>query len=64
MVKNSPARQEIWVRSLGQEDPQEEGMTTRFGILVWRIPWTEKPGGLQSIGVQKSRTRFSGQTTS
>ena len=52
------------VQSLGREDPQEEGMTTRSGILVWRIAWTEKPGGLQSIGVQKSRTLFSGQTTS
>ena len=39
----------MWVRSLGQEDPLEEGMATDSSILVWRIPWTEEPGGLQSI---------------
>ena len=48
MVKNLPARQETWVRSLGQEDPLEKEMATNSGILVWRIPWTEEPGGLQS----------------
>ena len=42
------------VQSLGQEDPPEEGMTTCFNILVWRIPWTKEPGELQSIGLQKS----------
>ena len=49
MVKNLPEMQETWVRSLGWEDPLEEGMATHSSILAWRIPWTEKPGGLQSI---------------
>ena len=44
----------LWVRSLGQEDPLEEGMATHFSILAWRILWTEEPGGLQSVGSQKS----------
>ena len=52
MIKNPPAMQEIWVPSLGQEDSLEEGMATRSSILAWRIPWTEEPGGLQSIGSQ------------
>ena len=43
------------VLSLGQEDPLEEGMATHSSILAWRIPWTEKPGGLQSMGSQKVR---------
>ena len=42
--------QEMWVRSLGQEDPLEEGMATPSSILAWRIPWIEGPGGLQSRG--------------
>ena len=42
--------QETWVQSLGREDPLEEGIATHFSILAWRIPWTEKPGGPQSIG--------------
>ena len=46
-VKNLPAVQETWVRSLGWEDPLEEGMAMHTSILVWRIPWTEEPGGLQ-----------------
>ena len=46
--------QETWVRSLGQEDPLEKGMATHFGILAWRIPWTEEPGGLVH-GVQGVR---------
>ena len=50
VVKNLPARQETWVGSLGWEDPLEEGMATHSSILAWRIPWTEEPGGLQSIG--------------
>ena len=54
MVKTQPARQETWVRSLGWEDPLEEGMATHYNILAWRIPWTEEPGGLQSIGSQRS----------
>ena len=45
--------QETWVRSLGREDPLEEGMATHFSILAWRIPWTEKPGRLQSMGSQR-----------
>ena len=50
-VKNLPAVQEIGVQSLGQEDPLEKGMTTHCSILARRIPWTEEPGGLQSIGL-------------
>ena len=53
MVKNLPAVQEAQVRSLGQEDPLEKGMATHSSILAWRIPWTEKPGGLQSIELLK-----------
>ena len=56
MVQNPPANAadvEMWVRSLGGEDPPEEGMATRFSILAWRIPWTEEPGGLLSIGSQR-----------
>ena len=48
--------QETLVRSLGQEDPLEEEMETYSNILAWRIPWTEEPGGVQSMGSQKSRT--------
>ena len=50
MVKNPPAVQETWVRSLGWEDPLEKGMATHSSILAWRIPWTEEPGMLQSVG--------------
>ena len=46
MVKNPPATQEIWVQSLGQEDPLEEEMATHSSILAWEIPWTKEPGGL------------------
>ena len=47
---------EMWVRSLGREDPLEEGMERiHSSILVWRIPWTEEPGGLQSVGSQRVR---------
>ena len=49
-VKNPPAMRETWVRSLDQEDPLEEGMATHSSIPAWRIPWTEEPGGLQSMG--------------
>ena len=45
--------QEIWVRSLGQEDPMEKRMVTHSSILSWRIPWTEEAGGLQSMGLQR-----------
>ena len=48
--------QEIRVQSLGQEDPLEKGMAIHSSILAWRIPWTQKPGGLQSNGVAKSQT--------
>ena len=53
MVKNLPAVQETWVRSLGQEDPLEKSMATHSGILAWRIPWSEELGGLQSMGSQR-----------
>ena len=53
MVKNLPEMQETWVRSLDQDDPLEEGMATHSSILAWRIPWTEEPGGLQSMGSQR-----------
>ena len=53
MVKNLSAVWETQVRSLSQEDPLEKGMTTHSSILAWRIPWTEKPGGLQSMGSQR-----------
>ena len=53
MVKRLPAMQETWVRSLGQEDPLEKEMVTHSRILAWRIPWTEEPGGLQSMGSQR-----------
>ena len=52
-VKNPPIRQEMWVQSLGGEDPLEEGMATHSSILAWRFPWTEEPGGLQSIRLQR-----------
>ena len=47
--------QETQVRSLGQEDPLEKGMATNSSILAWRISWTEEPGGLQSMGLQRVR---------
>ena len=53
MVKNPPAMPETWVCSLGWEDPLEEGTATHSSILAWRIPWTEEPGGLQSMGSQR-----------
>ena len=59
MVKNSPAIRETWILSLGWQDPLEKGMAPHSSILAWRIPWTQEPGGLQSIGVAKSRTRLS-----
>ena len=46
--------QETWVPSLGQEDPLEEEMAIHSSVLAWKIPWTEEPGGLQSMGLQKS----------
>ena len=56
MVRNLPVMQETWVQSLGWEDPLEKGMATHSNILSWRISWTEEPGGLLSIGSQKSLT--------
>ena len=53
MVKNLPAMHETWVQSLAWEDPLEKGMATHSSILPWRIPWTEEPGGLQSMGSQR-----------
>ena len=53
VVKNLPAMQETQVRSLGLEDPLEKGLATHSIILVWRIPWTEEPDGLLSIGLQR-----------
>ena len=55
MVKNLPAMQETWVRSLGWEDPLEKGMATHSSILFWRIPWTADSGGPQSMGPQRVR---------
>ena len=53
MVNNVPVMQETWVQSLGLEDPLEKGMATHSSILAWRIPWTEKPAGLQSRGSKR-----------
>ena len=52
-VKNLPVVQETWVQSLGWEDPLEKGMATRSSTLAQRIPWTEEPGRLQSMGSQR-----------
>ena len=52
-LKRLPATRETWVRSLGQEDSLEKEMATHSCILAWRIPWTEEPGGLQSMGSQR-----------
>ena len=51
--------QETWVQSLGWEDPLEQEIATHSSILAWEIPWTEEPGGLQTVGSQKSQTRLS-----
>ena len=56
IVKNLPPMQETQVPSLGQEDPLEKGMATHSSILAWRIPWTEEPGGLQSMVLQRIQT--------
>ena len=55
LVKNPPAMQKTWVQSQGREDPLEEDVATHSSILAWRIPWTEEPGGLQSVGPQRVR---------
>ena len=65
-LKNLPAMQEPrepWVRSLGQENPLEESMATHFRILAWRMPWTEEPGGLQSMGSQRVRHNLATKDT-
>ena len=54
MIKNLPAMQETPVRSLGWNDLLETGMAIHFSILAWRIPWTEEPGRLQSMGSQRA----------
>ena len=54
-VKRLPTMRETWVRSLGREDPLEEEMATHSSIHAWKIPWTEEPGGLQSMGLQRVR---------
>ena len=56
LVKNLPAMEETRVQSLGQEDPLEKKMATHSTLLAWKIPWTEKPGGLQSMGSQRDIT--------
>ena len=56
LVNHLPAMQEAWVQFLGREDPLEKEMATHSSILAWRIPWTEEPGGLQSMGSQESDT--------
>ena len=50
MAKNLPVKQEMWVQSLGKEDPLEKEMATHWSILAWKIPWTEEPGGVESMG--------------
>ena len=59
MVENLPAMWETQVQSWSQEDPLEKGMATHSSIPAWRIPWTEDPGGLQSMMVAKSWTQLS-----
>ena len=54
MVKNLPATQETQLQSLGEEDPLEEEMAPHSSYLAWRMPWTEEPGGLQSVGLQRA----------
>ena len=53
MVKSLPAMQQTWVRFLGWDDPLEKEMATHSSILIWKIPWVEEPGGLQSLGSQR-----------
>ena len=55
-IKNPPAKQETWAQTLGWEDPLEKEMATHSSILAWEIPWTEEPGGLQSMWSPKSWT--------
>ena len=55
MVKNLPAMRETWLQSLGQEDPLQKEMATHSSFLAWEIPWTQEPGRLQSVGLQRVR---------
>ena len=57
VVKNLPVMQEMWVQSLGQEDPLEKEMAAQTSVLAWETPWTEEPSGLQFMGLQKSWTQ-------
>ena len=61
-VKNLPTMQETWVQSLAWEDSLEKGMATHSGIVAWRIPWTEEPGGVQSMGSQRVRHNWATNT--
>ena len=61
-VENLPAMKETWGQSLGQEDPLEKEMATHSSIFAWRIPWTEEPGKLRSMGSQES-AQLSDKTT-
>ena len=67
VAENLPAMQEMQVWSLGREDPLEEEMGTHSSILAWRIPWSEEPAGLQSMGLQRIRhdweTEYAGMGT-
>ena len=62
-LKRLPAMQETWVRSLGRKDPLEKEMATHSSSLAWRIPWMEKPGGLQSTGSQRVRHNRASELT-
>ena len=62
VVKNLPANQKMKVWSLGQEDPLQKEMATYSSILAWEIPWTEEPGGLQSMGLKKCQKGLSDST--
>ena len=62
MVKNLPAVQETWVQSLGWKDPLEKGTATHSSNLAWEIPWTEEPGGLQSMGSQRGEHDWAANT--
>ena len=62
-VKPLPAVWETWVQSLGREDPLEKAMPPHSSTLAWKIPWTEEPGRLQSMGVTKSQTQLSDFTS-
>ena len=59
MVKHLPAKRETWVRPLDWEDPLEQEMAAHFGILAWKVTWTEELGGLQFMGSQNSQTQLS-----